>query len=102
MKLQEVLNDDLLSEQRLQQEFAYFCQKIDVTEEIERLGAHVCEFSLLLNQGGLIGKKLDFLSQEMHREANTFGAKSVALETTKLSIFIPILSFKLIITLLTN
>ena len=85
-KLQEVLDDSLLSEQRLQQEFAYFCQKVDVTEEIDRLDIHVNEFMTLLKQGGTIGKKLDFISQEMHREANTFGAKSVALETTKLSI----------------
>ena len=91
IKLQEVLNDNILSEQRLQQEFAYFCQKIDVTEEIERLNIHVNEFTTLLEHGGTIGKKLDFISQEMHREANTFGAKSVALETTQLSIELKVL-----------
>ncbi len=90
-KLQEALGDATLNEQRLQQEFAYFCQKIDVIEEIERLNAHVAEFIDLLKHGGAIGKKLDFISQEMHREANTFGAKSVALETSKISIELKVL-----------
>ena len=90
-KLQEALDDATLNEQRLQQEFAYFCQKIDVTEEIERLNTHVAEFINLLKHGGAIGKKLDFITQEMHREANTFGAKSVALETSKISIELKVL-----------
>ncbi len=81
-RIGKVLADAEISDTRLQQEFALFCQKIDITEELERLSAHVQEFISLLKQGGFIGKRLDFLCQEMHREANTFGAKSVAITST--------------------
>lgn len=81
-KLLDTLADVVNNEQRFLQEFTYFCQKIDVDEELTRLGSHIKMFSDLLTQGGAVGKKLDFITQEMHREANTFGAKSAALETT--------------------
>jgi uncharacterized protein (TIGR00255 family) len=81
-KLTDALADVINNEQRFIQEFAYFCQKIDVDEELLRLESHIKLFRDLLIKGGAVGKKLDFLTQEMHREANTFGAKSAALDTT--------------------
>jgi hypothetical protein len=56
-----------------------FAIRIDVAEEITRLGSHLDELERLIRQGGEIGKRLDFLIQELHREANTMGAKSAAL-----------------------
>jgi uncharacterized protein (TIGR00255 family) len=90
-KLIDALGEALVNEQRFQQEFAYFCQRIDVDEELSRLSAHLRQFHTLLNDGGIVGKKIDFLIQEMHREANTFGAKSVALDTTQLSVELKVL-----------
>jgi uncharacterized protein (TIGR00255 family) len=90
-RLTEVLGETEASDNRLQQEFAFFCQKIDVTEELDRLTAHVEEFNKLLTKGGHIGKRLDFICQEMHREANTFGSKSAALDTTKKAVDLKVL-----------
>ena len=60
--------------------------RIDVAEELSRLQAHLQEIRRLLQQGGELGKRLDFLIQELHREANTLGSKSAALELTGLSV----------------
>lgn len=90
-KLTDALADVINNEQRFLQEFAYFCQKIDVDEELSRLSSHVKAFRDILSKGGAIGKKLDFMTQEMHREANTFGAKSAALETTSQSLELKVL-----------
>lgn len=62
---------------RLAQEMVMFAQKIDVAEEIERTQTHVTEVKRVLNEGGLVGRRLDFLMQELNREANTLGSKSV-------------------------
>lgn len=91
LRLSEVLGETEISDTRLQQEFAFFCQKMDVNEEIDRLGAHVTEFTMLLIKGGAIGKRLDFICQEMHREANTFGSKSVSIETTQKAVDLKVL-----------
>jgi uncharacterized protein (TIGR00255 family) len=64
-------------EDRLKQELALFAAKVDVAEELSRLAAHVAEVRRVLAAGGAAGKRLDFLMQELHREANTLGAKSV-------------------------
>jgi uncharacterized protein (TIGR00255 family) len=64
---------------------------MDVNEEIDRLGAHVSEFKQLLTKGGAVGKRLDFICQEMHREANTFGSKSVSIETTQKAVDLKVL-----------
>ena len=64
-------------QERLKQEFALFATKIDVAEELSRLATHVAEVRLVLKAGGSAGKRLDFLMQELHREANTLGSKSV-------------------------
>lgn len=90
-KLYEILDESASNEQRFHQEFAYFCQKIDVDEELSRLSGHCTRFKELLHSGGMIGKKIDFLSQEMHREANTFGAKSNSLNTSDLAIELKVL-----------
>ena len=82
--MKEVLErrvDDLLDEvpvdrDRLSQEIAYTADKIDITEETVRLRSHVQQFHTLLEKEGSVGKKLNFLLQEMNREVNTIGAKS--------------------------
>lgn len=65
-------NDD----ERVRQEITLYASKIDVDEELSRLSAHLAEVRRTLATGGAIGKRLDFLMQELHREANTLGAKS--------------------------
>lgn len=62
---------------RLEQEMLFFSQKIDVTEELNRLQIHVEETRRLLKNGGVIGRRLDFLMQELNRETNTLASKSV-------------------------
>ena len=68
-----------------------FAMRIDVAEEITRLGSHLEELERLIAKGGEIGKRLDFLIQELHREANTMGSKSAALELTHLSVDMKVL-----------
>lgn len=68
-----------------------FAIRIDVAEEITRLASHLDEIERLLTQGGEIGKRLDFLIQELHREANTLGSKSAALEMTRVSVDMKVL-----------
>ena len=68
-----------------------FAIRIDVAEEITRLISHLDEIERLLNKGGEIGKRLDFLIQELHREANTMGSKSAALELTHISVDMKVL-----------
>ena len=68
-----------------------FAIRIDVAEEITRLASHLDEIDRLLAQGGEVGKRLDFLIQELHREANTMGSKSAALELTRISVDMKVL-----------
>jgi uncharacterized protein (TIGR00255 family) len=68
-----------------------FAIRIDVAEELTRLGSHIDEIERLVKKGGEIGKRLDFLIQELHREANTMGSKSAALELTKVSVDMKVL-----------
>ncbi len=68
-----------------------FAIRLDVAEEVSRLRAHLGEIERLLQAGGDVGKRLDFLIQELHREANTLGAKSGALELTKISVEMKVL-----------
>jgi len=69
--------------ERLKQELALFATKIDVAEEISRLATHVTEVRRVLATGGSSGKRLDFLMQELNREANTLGSKSVDAELSQ-------------------
>lgn len=68
-----------------------FAIRIDVAEEITRLNSHLDEIERLVHKGGEIGKRLDFLIQELHREANTMGSKSAALELTHISVDMKVL-----------
>ena len=70
-------------DERIRQEVAVFAAKIDVDEELSRLAAHVAELKRVLAGGGAVGKKLDFLMQELNREANTLASKSVDLAETR-------------------
>jgi uncharacterized protein (TIGR00255 family) len=79
------------NEDRLKQELALFATKIDIAEEIARLATHVIEVRRVLAQGGSAGKRLDFLAQELHREANTLGSKSVDAELSQVSLELKVL-----------
>ena len=68
-----------------------FAIRIDVAEELMRLSSHIDEIERLVKKGGEIGKRLDFLIQELHREANTLGSKSAALELTHISVDMKVL-----------
>lgn len=76
---------------RLEQEMVMFAQKTDVAEELERLDTHISEIRRTLKQGGVIGRRLDFLMQELNREANTLGAKSVDADVTRASVELKVL-----------
>lgn len=80
-------NDD----ERIRQEMVLFVQRIDVDEELVRLDSHITEVKRILNANAAAGKRLDFLMQELNREANTLGAKSVAIETSQISIELKVL-----------
>jgi uncharacterized protein (TIGR00255 family) len=64
-------------DERVRQEITLFASKIDVDEELSRLDSHLTEMRRILGNGGAVGKRLDFLMQELNREANTLGSKSV-------------------------
>jgi uncharacterized protein (TIGR00255 family) len=76
---------------RMKQELALFATKIDVAEELSRLSTHVAEVRRVLGVGGSAGKRLDFLMQELHREANTLGSKSVDAELSQASLELKVL-----------
>ncbi len=92
-KLAERLRDALgeAGYERLAQEVALAAQKADIDEECARLSTHFTEVRRVLNQAGAVGKRLDFLMQELHREANTLGSKSVAVETSRVSLELKVL-----------
>ncbi|BBL25884.1 MULTISPECIES: YicC/YloC family endoribonuclease [Comamonas] len=79
------------AQDRALSEATAFAIRIDVAEEITRLSSHLDEVDRLIKKGGEIGKRLDFLIQEMHREANTLGSKSAALELTRISVDMKVL-----------
>lgn len=78
-------------ETRIEQEMVMVAQKIDVDEELDRLDAHISEVSRLLKKGGVVGRRLDFLMQELNREANTLGSKSISSKTTAASVELKVL-----------
>ena len=78
-------------DERLRQEITLFVNRIDVDEELSRLTAHLSEVKRTLSKGGAVGKRLDFLMQELNREANTLGSKSANAETTKVSMELKLL-----------
>lgn len=82
-KLSEVLSDTKIDEQRILTEAAIFSEKIAVDEETVRLRSHIGQFRTLLDTESIVGRKLDFLIQEMNREANTTGSKAQNLDITR-------------------
>ncbi len=80
-----------VAQERGLQEAAAYALRIDVDEELQRLKAHLGEITRLLKKGGEVGKRLDFLIQELHREANTLGSKAAALELTQISVDMKVL-----------
>lgn len=85
-----VLKEDV-SQERLEQELVFYAHKADVEEELDRLVTHVSEVRHALKQTGAIGRRLDFLMQELNREANTLASKSIATDTTQSSVELKIL-----------
>jgi len=92
-KLAAKLADAMLGkdDDRIRQEMVLFASKIDVDEELGRLGAHFKELRRILATGGAVGRRLDFLMQELNRESNTLGSKSVDLEVTQVSVELKVL-----------
>ena len=92
-KLNARLQEALVSadDERVRQEIALFVNKIDVDEELSRLTTHLDELQRILQKGGAAGKRLDFLMQELNREANTLGSKSVDIEVTRVAMDLKLL-----------
>jgi len=88
-KLQETLKS--IDPERIAQELVLFTQRVDVDEELSRLTAHVSEVKRILNGDAPAGKRLDFLMQELNREANTLGSKSVSTQTSQVSMELKVL-----------
>jgi uncharacterized protein (TIGR00255 family) len=82
-RMRSMLGEAGVDEARIVAEVAAWATKTDVTEELARLRAHLEEFGLKLDKGGPMGRPLDFLIQEMHREVNTIGAKADDLELSQ-------------------
>jgi uncharacterized protein (TIGR00255 family) len=82
---------DQLDEQRLEQEMVIISNRADVDEELDRLEAHVIEIRRVLGDQASIGRRLDFLMQELNREANTLGSKSISNITTQASVELKVL-----------
>jgi len=80
-----------LDAERLEQEIVILAQKMDVDEELNRLATHVTEVRRVLEQDQPVGRRLDFLMQELNREANTLGSKSIHTETTRASVELKVL-----------
>ena len=91
MSLAEGSTPPEAAQDRAMTEATSFAIRIDVQEELTRLGSHIDEIERLIKKGGEVGKRLDFLIQELHREANTMGSKSAALELTKISVDMKVL-----------
>ena len=76
---------------RLEQEITLLAQKADVDEELDRLNSHLQEAKRVLDSSGQIGRRLDFLMQELNREANTLSSKSIVVETTQSAVELKVL-----------
>ncbi|MCV2885890.1 YicC family protein [Aestuariibacter sp. AA17] len=80
-----------LEEGRLEQEMIMLAQKVDVAEELDRLDAHLTETRNILNKGGAVGRRLDFMMQEFNRESNTLGSKSIHTDITQSAVELKVL-----------
>lgn len=81
-KINDLLEDIKVDEDRIEQEVAIYADKTDINEEIIRIRSHLNQFKEMFNKGGVIGKKMDFLAQELNREINTIGSKSPDINIT--------------------
>src|SRR5690606_21349014 len=92
-KLNTRLKEAMLSadDERVRQEITLFINKIDVDEELSRLATHLDELERIVGKGGASGKRLDFLMQELNREANTLGSKSADVEVTRVAMDLKLL-----------
>ena len=92
-KITAKLNDVMINSDndRIRQELVLFASKIDIDEELSRLETHLDEVERVLVKGGVVGKRLDFLMQELNREANTIGSKSIDSDISKISMELRIL-----------
>ena len=92
-KLNQRLKDALINidDERIRQEVVLYAGKIDVDEELTRLKTHMGELRRILGKGGAAGKRLDFLMQELNREANTLGSKAADIEITQASMDLKLL-----------
>ena len=92
-RLHEKLNElkEQMDEQRVEQEMVIIANRADVDEELDRLEAHISEIRLALKSRESIGRRLDFLMQELNREANTLGSKSISNITTQVSVELKVL-----------
>ena len=88
-RIQEVVESP--DPDRLEQELVLLAQKMDVEEELDRLITHVAEVRRILKKGGHIGRRLDFLMQELNREANTLSSKSIVADTTRCAVELKVL-----------
>jgi uncharacterized protein (TIGR00255 family) len=80
-----------MDEDRLRQELVLFSSRVDVEEELARLVTHLAEARRILEQGGAVGKRLDFLMQELNRESNTLGSKSLDIDVSQASVELKVL-----------
>jgi uncharacterized protein (TIGR00255 family) len=85
-RIAALLGDTTIDEGRLAMEVAIWAERADITEELARLKAHLAEFARLLNDGGSMGRTLDFLIQEMNRETNTLASKADDLELSQAAV----------------
>lgn len=82
-RVKEILKTDVVDENRIAQETVIYADKTSIEEELTRLNSHIVQFKELINSDGPVGKKLDFMIQEMNRETNTIGSKAGSGEITK-------------------
>ena len=82
-RVKEILKNDVVDENRIAQEAVIYADKTSIEEELTRLNSHIVQFKELVNSDGPVGKKLDFMIQEMNRETNTIGSKAGSGEITK-------------------
>lgn len=82
-RVKEILKTEVVDENRIAQEAVIYADKTSIEEELTRLNSHIVQFKELVNSDGPVGKKLDFMIQEMNRETNTIGSKAGSGEITK-------------------
>ncbi|MEM9704833.1 MAG: YicC/YloC family endoribonuclease [Pseudomonadota bacterium] len=85
-QISTLLGDTAMSEERLAQEAAALAVRADISEELDRIDAHIASATKLIDGGGVLGRKLDFLTQEFNREANTLSAKAATLDLKEIGL----------------